>query len=122
MPCCPQSHAVQEALTANVLREHNCYTEFGIFFFKKVLTLVQNAKCWLHAYPYYPDRMAMASLLAAEAGLAKAGSAAVMMKQESQQLSQPAAPAVQAAPVDVATAAAAAAAAGLSWLPTGFVV
>ncbi len=78
---------------------------------------MQNAKCWLHAYPYYPDRMAMVSLLAAEAGLAKAGSAAAaasaafLLKQEAQQPAQ----AVAAAPADLATAAA-----GLSWLPAGF--
>jgi hypothetical protein len=35
-----------------------------------VLTLIQNARCWVHAYPYYPDRMAMANLLAADSRLA----------------------------------------------------
>jgi hypothetical protein len=44
--------------------------QFGIFFFKRVLTLIQNARCWVHAYPYYPDRMAMANLLAADSRLA----------------------------------------------------
>jgi hypothetical protein len=32
-----------------------------------VLSLIQNARCWVHAYPYYPDRMALANLLAADA-------------------------------------------------------
>lgn len=70
LPPCPpaalQSYSVQEALSTNVLHEHNCYMEFGIFCFKKVLTLLQNARCWVHSYPFYPDRMAMANLIAGD--------------------------------------------------------
>lgn len=63
-----EAHDALSALKENLRREHNIHWEFNAGLFGKVMTKLQVAKAAVHSYPFYPDALGIANIIAVQMG------------------------------------------------------